>query len=283
MKIFYSPDCLIYQQPGHPESPERIRSVVNYLSSRGLTFSTPEPCAESDISRVHSEEHIIRVKTETFLDGDTPPLPDIFEYARLSAGSAILACEMAVSGEDAFSLMRPPGHHATSDRAMGFCYFNNIAIACAHYLDQHPQERVGILDIDVHHGNGTEAIFMENTAVLFVSLHQSPLYPGTGLESKENILNIPLCPGSGEEIYLAELEKACLKLMEFEPTLIGVSAGFDTFQGDPLANINLDFGTYRKIAQKIINLRKPTFIVMEGGYSSGLAECVDAFVEPFCG
>ena len=124
---------------------------------------------------------------------------------------------------------------------------------------------------------------MGNTAVLFVSLHQSPLYPGTGLESKENILNIPLCPGSGEEIYLAELEKACLKLMEFEPTLIGVSAGFDTFQGDPLANINLDFGTYRKIAQKIINLRKPTFIVMEGGYSSGLAECVDAFVEPFCG
>jgi acetoin utilization deacetylase AcuC-like enzyme len=282
MKIYYSSECLSYQQPGHPESPERIRKVAEYLARMGFAFFTPTRCTEADILRVHSKEHLFRIKTETFFDIDTPTLPNIYEYARLSAGSAILASESATLKETAFSLMRPPGHHASHDRVMGFCYLNNIAIASAHYLHKHPDGRVGILDIDVHHGNGTEAIFKGNKSVFFISLHQSPLYPGTGLKSNGNSVNIPITPGADENNYLKNLEIACDKLLEFEPSLIAVSAGFDTFQEDPLANINLETGTYKKIAEQIVKLKRPTFIVMEGGYSPGLARCVFEFIHPFC-
>ena len=222
-----------------------------------------------------------RVQTETFFDGDTPPLPNIFEYAKLSAGSAMQAAQAASMTESSFSLMRPPGHHATPDRVMGFCYLNNMAIAVAYYLDQHPEVKVAILDIDVHHGNGTEAAFRGNEAVLFVSLHQVLLYPGTGLESYQNILNIPLPPGTDETHYLKALRQACERIDAFSPDLLGISAGFDTFEEDPLAHIDLQIETYGKMAERIVQINSPKFIVLEGGYSQKMAECVYEFLKPF--
>ena len=279
MKIFYSTECLSYKSPGHPESPERIRSTHALLKKNGFTFAKPQPCIDEDILRAHSNELLQAVKDGTFFDSDTPVLPKIVDYARLAAGSAILAAETALNKEPAFSLMRPPGHHATRDRVMGFCYFNNIAIASAKYLAENPDKKVAILDIDCHHGNGTEDIFLGNDSLLYVSLHQSPLYPGTGLESRENALNFPLPPGTGEDEYTATLKKACEKITEYNPSLLGVSAGFDTFKEDPLTQLNLGITTYNKIGKMIIRLQKPTFFVMEGGYSLKLSQCVLAFLE----
>ncbi len=278
MKTFFSTECLSYRFPGHPESPERIRSIHEHLKERRFAFIEPQPCSEEDILRVHSRELLTGVKTGTLFDGDTPPIPRIEHFARLSGGSAILASETALEEGAAFSLMRPPGHHATRTRVMGFCYFNNIAIAVAKYFEDNTNGKVAILDIDCHHGNGTEEILLGNTSALYVSLHQSPLYPGTGLESHDNAFNFPLPLGPTEGEYLKTLEKACQAITDFSPSLLGVSAGFDTFQEDPLTQLGLEIETYGKIGKTIAGLKKPTFIVMEGGYSPKLPECVFEFL-----
>jgi acetoin utilization deacetylase AcuC-like enzyme len=279
MKIYYSPTCLSYQYPGHPESPQRIQVTHQYLEEKGYDFAEPQPCSDEDVLRVHSEELLTSIKTETFFNGDTPTLPGIIDYALLSAGSAIQASQWALNGDPAFSLMRPPGHHATRNRVMGFCYINNIAIAVAKALEEHAGLTAAILDIDCHHGNGTEDIFMGNPSVLYVSLHQSPLYPGTGLQSHANAVNFPLPPYTPEDKYLSVLDEACGHIADFKPGLLGISAGFDTFQEDPLTQLNLDVGTYDKIGKRIADLNKPTFVVMEGGYSARLPECVHAFIQ----
>ena len=162
---------------------------------------------------------------------------------------------------------------------MGFCYLNNIAIAAAKYIDQHPKNKVAILDIDCHHGNGTEAILENNESAIYLSLHQSPLYPGTGIQSHDNCHNFPLLPGTDEAKYLEVLHKACEDIKKFSPWLIGISAGFDTYQGDPLTQLNLTVNAYRKIGKVIANLNRPTFIVMEGGYSPDLPNCVLSFIQ----
>ena len=281
MKIIYSPECLSYHSPGHPESPERIQATAEYLEKKGYSFVQSQPCSEADVLRVHSEEMVTNVKMGTFFDGDTPALPGIYDYALLSAGAAMLALDSAFEGETAISLMRPPGHHATRDRVMGFCYFNNIAIAVAGHIGTHTAQKAAILDIDCHHGNGTEDIFRGHDSVLYVSLHQSPLYPGTGLVSQGNVVNFPLFPGTPESDYLDTLDRACQKIAEFTPSILGISAGFDTFEEDPLTQLNLVVDTYRKIGDRIAGLGIPTFIVMEGGYSSRLPECVYEFLQGF--
>ena len=279
MKIFYTPRCLEYQLPGHPESPERVRSVHDYLEKEGYLFEDPVACTDDDVLRVHSRDLLQAVKSETFFDGDTPTLPKIANYALFSAGAAIQAAQSADTGETGFSLMRPPGHHATRDRVMGFCYFNNIAIASAAFLSDHPEERVAILDIDCHHGNGTEDIFRGNSSLLYVSLHQSPLYPGTGHASAGNILNFPLPPFTSEASFLDALDEACQGVQRFEPSLLGISAGFDTFSEDPLTQMMLDVPSYEKIGERIMEMSLPTFVILEGGYSAKLPECVLAFVQ----
>lgn len=280
MKIFYSPDCLSYQQLGHPESPERVEKTVHLLQQKeGFEFFLPSPCTEEDLLLVHSPQHITSVRQGTFFDPDTPFFQKIYDFACLSTGSAICAMESACQGENAFSLMRPPGHHGTRDRVMGFCYFNNIAVAAALYLKAHPQEKIAILDIDVHHGNGTEDIFWGNSQVLFVSIHQHPLYPGTGLESKENCVNFPLPPFIGTETYLSALEKACTLIQQFEPACLGISAGFDTCKTDPLSQFQLPVSAYKEIGKKIQTLKLPTFAVLEGGYSQDLSWCILEFLQ----
>jgi len=279
MNIFYSSSCLDYHSPGHPESPERVRSVAGYLKSKGFPFLVPVPCSMEDLLLVHDPRMIQAVRGGTFVDPDTPCLPGIFGYAALAAGSAICAMRDAVGGRTAFSLMRPPGHHATPTRVMGFCYFNNMAIASARFLADCPLKRIAILDIDCHHGNGTEDFALGRDRILYVSLHQSPLYPGTGLESPMNCVNFPLPPFTGEAPYMAALESACDRIREFNPELLGVSAGFDTYEEDPLTQLKLKVSSYRKMGRMISRISCPMFIVLEGGYAEKLSSCVLQFIE----
>lgn len=280
MKIIYSPRCLEYAQPGHPESPSRVRYTYEFLEERGFTFLEPQPCSEQDILLAHSGEMFESVKQGTFFDFDTPVLPGIYELARLSAGAAVHAARhCAETGEPTFSLMRPPGHHATRDRVMGFCYFNNIAIACLRLQRDYKNiQRIGIVDFDCHHGNGTEDIVLGHKDVLYLSLHQSPLFPGTGRSSRDNCINYPLPAGTSPAEYLAVFEEGLGRMRTFNPDIIAVSAGFDSYRKDPITSFLLDLDTYSAIGRMLVQLGKPCFAVLEGGYSRDLPECVYQFL-----
>lgn len=266
-----------YESVGHPESPARVNSAYEYLKEKGFSFIEPEPAGEKDLQLAHTEALIESVKNLAFSDSDTPALTGIFDYARLSAGGAIMAMELGLSGKAAFSLLRPPGHHAGRDFLGGFCYFNNIAIAVQKAALK--GIKVAILDIDCHHGNGTQDIFLMNKDVLYASLHQVPLYPGTGLRSEENCLNYPLRPGTGEKEYLATLQQALSEIKKFSPQLLAISAGFDTYKDDPLTDIGLEIASYGKIKELIVGTKIPYFCVLEGGYSPELKYCIYAFLE----
>jgi len=276
MKIIYSPKCLEYYSFGHPESPERVKICANFLKEKGFEFIQPPLAKEDDLLLVHTQRLVDEVKNEKIFDLDTPNIKGIFNYALLSVGGAILAMEIALSRENSFSLMRPPGHHAGKDFCGGFCYFNNIAIAVAKAIKL--DKKVAILDIDCHHGNGTEDIFLGKSNVLYVSLHESPLYPGTGLTSHFNCLNFPLPPQTGENEYLKTLDIALKKISDFRPNVLAISAGFDTYQKDPLTYFGLEVGSYQKIGEKIAELKLPTFSVLEGGYSMALPLCLYNFL-----
>lgn len=277
MKIIFSKRCLDYKFFRHPESSQRLKSISELLKEKELEFIEPLPAKEEDILRVHTPDLVERVKGGEFLDRDTPNSKRMFEYALLSCGAAIKAQELALNNEMAFSLMRPPGHHATRDSAGGFCYLNNIAVAVSEALDT--VKKAVIIDIDCHHGNGTQDIFLGDKRVLYISLHQSPLYPGTGLKSLQNCLNFPLPAGMGEEGYLNIFKKALEEVKDFSPQLIAVSAGFDTYKDDPLTELNLEKETFAKISSLISSLKRPTFSVLEGGYNVlELAECVEQYL-----
>jgi acetoin utilization deacetylase AcuC-like enzyme len=308
MVIVYSPRCLDYAAPGHPENPERVRAAVAQLHKEFHTWITPVPCEDEDILRVHTREMLNAVRTDTFSDADTPFFPNIFELAKLAAGGAIRAAESALAGQPALSLMRPPGHHAERNRVMGFCYFNNIAIAVAKNLgtrnpkpslrdaeesgqqSENTINKVAILDFDCHHGNGTEDIFRNEERVLFVSIHQSPCYPGTGTTTEGNCVNYPLPPGTGPEQFLAALDDGLDRIRNFQPSLLAVSAGFDAYRNDPITQMGLEIETFHDIGRRIANFTRPPtaatsgvvalpcFAALEGGYSREFARCVEAFV-----
>jgi len=193
--------------------------------------------------------------------------------------------DLALGGEKSFSLMRPPGHHAGRSSVEGFCYFNNIAIATSRALES--VDRAAIIDVDCHHGNGTQDIFLGNSRVLFVSLHQygslgqGPFYPGTGGVSEKNCLNYPVTIGTNEETYLRVLKKALKEVARFNPDIVGVSAGFDAYKNDPITSLNLDKETFGKISMMISDIGVPTFSVLEGGYSSELPQCIQEFLKGY--
>ncbi len=265
MKIVFSQKCLEYSWPGHIERPERVRKALELLE-RQYDFLEPKPASREDLLRVHTREYVDLIETAeagSYLDGDTPVPENIYEYARLSAGATVLAAK-----EKGFSFMRPPGHHAGRNgrtlgvATLGFCYFNNIAVAT---------RKLGvptlILDIDGHHGNGTQEVFQGDPKVTFISLHRSPTYPGTGLRSHGNCLNFPLSYPAGDSLYLETLQKALNQVEMANIELVGISAGFDAHQGD-LASLGLTPEGYREIGKRVGALEKPVFGVLEGGYIS---------------
>ncbi|OGF54957.1 MAG: hypothetical protein A2Z21_02875 [Candidatus Fraserbacteria bacterium RBG_16_55_9] len=255
MKIIYSERCLEFEAPGHPESPERLGRAYQFLKDE-YEWIAPSPAREDDLLKVHTPEHLKRIKNLELHDPDCPKYPDIYEYARLAAGAAILASQM-----NGFSMMRPPGHHAKRDRVAGFCYLNNIAVAVSA-----SQKKTLIVDIDGHHGDGTQAIFLGDEQVLFISLHSSPNYPGTGMRSERNCYNYPLFFHCGDEQYLNTLDRALREADLTGIAQVAISAGFDTYERDPLASLGLSSGCYRQIGRRIAQLKLPMFAVLEGGY-----------------
>jgi acetoin utilization deacetylase AcuC-like enzyme len=283
-----------HDMPGHPEHAGRLQAVRQQLVADDLlerTLTEKAQPVDLDLVRsVHVPEYVAQLErtahttASQWLDADTYATPRSFEVALLAAGAATLAVGGVLKGtaDRAIALVRPPGHHATRARAMGFCLINNIAVAARFAQQVHRVERIAIVDYDVHHGNGTQDIFYEDSSVLYISTHQSPLYPGTGslyemgrAGGEGCTLNIPLPPGVGDEGYERVFERVILPaLQRFAPELILASVGFDAHWADPLANMTLSLQGYHRLCQLLIESARDCckgriVFVMEGGYHLG--------------
>jgi len=282
MKIITDERCAEYRHPGHPERPQRIISSLEKLRSQTelpIVWAAPEACDERVILRAHSPAHLARLTEPRDFDNDTPFFPRIADYARASVGAALAALRAARAGEMVFSLMRPPGHHALSNRAMGFCYLNNIAISVLEALAT-GAKRVAVYDFDVHHGNGTEAILLNNPGASFFSIHQFPCYPGTGARNVgDNCFNYPVPPQTPRGEYRHILTSALEHLQSLKPDLVAVSAGFDAYARDPLAQETLEAEDFYWLGQSLRNLGVPIFSLLEGGYSRDLPELILAYLK----
>lgn len=280
MIIFFDPLCLGFSRPGHPERPGRISRSASLLQNRhpDWEWRKPVPAAESALLRAHSAEHLRRIKDPADdFDTDTPAYSNVYEHASRSAGAAADGARAALQGDRTFSLMRPPGHHAMRDRAMGFCYFNNIAIAALDALEN-GTDRVAIWDFDAHHGNGTESIVTDNPRIAFASIHQFPAYPGTGTKSFANIDNYLVAPHTPRAEHVDTAARALQKLLRSKPNLLLVSAGFDAYAGDPLVQMTLKREDFAKFGEWLCETGIPTAAILEGGYSDELPELIDAFL-----
>jgi acetoin utilization deacetylase AcuC-like enzyme len=215
-------------------------------------------------------------------DSDTPGHPGMREHAMRSVGGALHAMDAALKGEPAFSLMRPPGHHATVDRAMGFCYLNSMAVAVLEALAK-GVGKVAVFDFDVHHCNGTEEILMGQDKCVVISIHQWPAFPGTGTESEQNSYNFPVSPGAPREQYRQALTKGLDELKRYGPALVGVSAGFDAYSGDPLSDASLELDDFHWLGEVLRSLSVPIFSILEGGYANELPELVLAYLSGLSG
>ncbi|WP_170515568.1 histone deacetylase family protein [Ruegeria atlantica] len=292
-------DCLEHVTPdGHPERVARLEHILQALESLDLNRVTAPLAADDDLLRIHPESYIRDVRkmrpAEGFaqIDGDTLMSPGSVDAAYRAAGAVVRAVDMVLGGEapNAFCAIRPPGHHAETDTAMGFCLFGNAALAAKHALDHHGLNRVAVIDFDVHHGNGTQDLLWDEKRALVITSQQMPLWPGSGRPDEtgafETILNIPLPPGSGgAEMRAAYETQAFPRLRTFKPDLIIISAGFDAHQDDPLANLNWSTGDFAwvtaelcKIADELCGGRIVS--TLEGGYDlNALAQATRAHVE----
>jgi len=282
--------------PGHPESKDRLTHIINSLKNSSswdkLIHVKPRKADYSDMALVHTREYIEKVKRfgAGYLDADTYASEDSLESALYAAGSVIEAIEKCKSCElhRAFCAVRPPGHHAEADRAMGFCIFNNIAVG-ARYAQKTGYEKVFIIDFDVHHGNGTQHIFEEDDSVFYFSTHQYPHYPGTGSESEKGkgkgegyTYNMPMRAGSGDKEYLYIYQDILPNIINnFGPDIVLVSAGYDIRREDPLSNIRLSDEGVRGIVYNILSsVSKPFVFALEGGYDlEALGESVKITIE----
>jgi len=282
VRIITDERCTGYSHPGHPERPERILASWERLRAQTelpISWSTPGPCDDAAVLRAHTAEHLARLNRLENFDEDTPAYPNLAAYARASVGAALDALKAARAGETVFSLMRPPGHHATRNRAMGFCYLNNVAIAALEALAT-GAKRVAVFDFDVHHGNGTEAILLNNPDAAFFSIHQFPCYPGTGTRNLGgNCFNYPVPPQTPRGEYRHILTSALEHLQTFKPGLVAVSAGFDAYARDPLAQGSLETEDFYWLGQSLRNLGVPLFNLLEGGYSADLPELILAYLK----
>jgi len=286
MKIIHDPACTGYSRAGHPERPARITGTVERLKNQPelpIAWVAPSTVREEQILRAHSGAMLARLKISQDFDADTPAYENIGGYARASVAAALDALKLARAGEAVFSLMRPPGHHATRDQQMGFCFLNNIAIAVLEALAG-GMKRVAVFDFDVHHGNGTEDILLDRDGAAFFSVHQFPAYPGTGAAHRgNNCFNYPVEPSSPRETYRATLSRALQDLKAFDPELVAVSAGFDAYARDPLADGTLLAEDFHWVGQELRALGRPMFSLLEGGYSRDLPELIFAYLKGVAG
>ncbi|MCZ7538837.1 MAG: histone deacetylase [Anaerolineae bacterium] len=284
--------------PGHPEHAGRLQAVRRRLGEDGLLervrSESLRPVDPSLLGAVHTPQHLDQLQATARLPGsrmlepDTYATPRSYEIACLAAGGTVRAVEAVLAGEarNAAALIRPPGHHATRSRAMGFCLINNVAVAARHALRVQGVERVAIVDYDVHHGNGTQDIFYDDPAILYLSTHQSPLYPGTGSMTETGrgagwgfTLNVPLPPGVGDEGFWQVFCAVVLPALDrFRPDLVLVSLGFDAHWADPLANLALSLSGYDRLARCLIEGAETwcagrIVFVMEGGYDLEVLSC----------
>lgn len=284
--------------PGHPESPERAETfdqVAADWKDRGLDVVAPVSATREELLRVHEASWVDALESTrgraVRLDADTFTSPESYDVALLAAGAAVQAATHALATrKPALALVRPPGHHAERDKAMGFCLFNNVAVAAAAALAR-GLTRVAVVDIDVHHGNGTQWIFYDDPRVLYVSTHQFPFYPGTGAADETGTgpgkgftLNIPLAAGATDAHYATAYATISARLVEYQPELLLVSAGFDAHRDDPLASMRVTTAGYAAIVRSLkdaaAGIDCPIAFVTEGGYDlDALRACLDATIE----
>jgi acetoin utilization deacetylase AcuC-like enzyme len=291
--------------PGHPERPDRIRAVDQVLGESRFDKLVRQEAPEGtlELARLCHDEHYIEElrriapdKGLIYLDGDTSMSPGTWEAVMRSVGGAVAATDAVMSGaaDNAFLAMRPPGHHAETNRPMGFCFFDHAAIAARHAQRKYGIARAAVVDFDVHHGNGTQDIFWADPTMMYCSTHQMPLFPGTGATGErgehDTIVNAPLAPNDGAAKFRAAFENLILpQLQKFAPELIVISAGFDAHRRDPLANINLDAEDFGWVTRKLMDVAHSSaggrvVSVLEGGYDlQGLKESVAAHVTALVG
>jgi acetoin utilization deacetylase AcuC-like enzyme len=282
MILFHDPRCADYGGAGHPERPERITRTAAHLRAAHPSWSwrTPVDAVPDEVLLLaHTPAHLARLEVPNDFDPDTSYFPDIAQYARRSVAAALAATRHVLTRHGpAFALMRPPGHHATAGRAMGFCYLNQIAIAALSARRNLGGGRVALWDFDAHHGNGTEAILQGREGFLVCSVHQSPCYPGTGLRDWGNSRNWPLPPGTTRERHMEALRAALDAAMDFRPELLLVSAGFDAYARDPITEMTLEAEDFGSLGKWLGQTSLPAAAVLEGGYSPDLPLLVDAFL-----
>jgi acetoin utilization deacetylase AcuC-like enzyme len=289
---------------GHPEKIDRVTAVIeNFkrIDDKNLIWKKPSKFNLSLINKTHSEDYVNQVEKSfpkkglVFLDGDTIISPGSKDATKDAVGSIIAAIDGVENKEfnNAFCAVRPPGHHAEKDKAMGFCIYNNVAVGANYLIEKYKYNKIAIIDFDVHHGNGTQDIFYDNEKVLYISTHQYPYYPGSGSEKEkgnfDNVLNIPLKAGTTSEEYLNAYEIVLNKLKTFKPEFLLFSAGFDAHIDDPLAQLMLSSEDFYKITQRTLECSKSfckggVVSILEGGYDlralqSSTKRHVDALIE----
>lgn len=281
-RVFSDLKTCEYGASGHPEAPFRVKNTFAQLKAAGHAPEKPPLAASAaDVGLLHGEKHLASIKNGRFDDPDTPVFPNIDDIAMISLSGALSAADAAMKGEPSFSLMRPPGHHAGKDRVAGFCYLNNLALGVARLQKANPKLRVAIVDFDVHHGDGTESLVLGRENTSFLSLHQYPLYPGTGGADRGNCKNIPLEQGTDGDRWLGAFEPALKTILDGKPDILGVSAGFDAYKGDPIAGLKLDRATFKRIGSLLAQTKLPRFATLEGGYSEDLPILVESFLDGF--
>ncbi|MDH4100929.1 MAG: histone deacetylase [Nitrospirota bacterium] len=302
--VVYHPDCLLHDTGAHPETSGRLLAILAYLEKTGLrerlTFHEPGPAQEEALLWCHTNRHVETVRQacekggRAYLDPDTPVVPESWQAALLAAGGVMDGLGRIMSGEwvNGMALVRPPGHHATPVRPMGFCLFNNVAIGARYLQKRHGLRRVAIIDWDVHHGNGTQDIFYDDPSVFYLSTHLAHHYPGTGRadetgsgDGRGATHNIPLPHGCDTATFFREIEAGFRLVTAFNPEFILISAGFDSHRDDPLGGLSLTEADFARLTRMIMEIADSccggrVFSALEGGYNlSALSHSVAAHLE----